>query len=50
MIYSWDETFYAAGFFIIIAGFLALATGDLVDEDDENEDDISDDLSSNPWK
>lgn len=47
---SWDETFYAAGFFIIIAGTLAFATGDLVDEDDLNEDDDDDDLSSNPWE
>lgn len=47
--FSWDETFYAAGFFIIIAGTLAFATGDLVDEDDLNEDDDDDDLSSNPW-
>lgn len=45
---SWDETFYAAGFFLIIAGTLAFATGDLVDEDDETDDDDDDDLSSNP--
>lgn len=35
----WDDAFYAAGFFIAIAGVLAWITGVMVARDDDTDDD-----------